>query len=1490
MSDKQIKIPVSVDTIQAKKDLDSLLTSAKQPLLVPIKTDTTESLKNIKDVQSEFKLLQNQFQNLKVSGDLKGLNEVQNRLEFLATSIKTIPKLDIKSQIDSQNIDNGINKIRTDINSLVNTAKQPIQIGLKTDSTEAIKSVKDIQNEFKLLQSQFQLLKINGDTSGFNSIKSQVQDLSNKLKDIPKLDIKGQIQSQNIDNGLAKIKKEVKDIQSGKIDIQAYLTGSFKNDIASIKNSVNSIPRAITVGIALAGAQAALNLIGQIASSLASLGGNTIGNFLSEGFDYTKGIENSTSALTLSLQNSAKATNEANQRFNEGKGTMEDYATITGKTTESLYETEKASHGAGGASKAYKIDLSELKGELLNLKQETQIYNRDLKDQESAKKDLENATKDLVKSYNREIDSIQDTIKSLNDQEKAALVRANSTDKEIKDLERLIEIKQRHINLDEQKLNKDLSKQTKGFDRQNQNNLDQIGKKELALEKQSLEIQKRKNILDNNPTANAGALAQIKNEEEAIRSQTDELRLQKNEISLKRKELVSNIEIQQQSQRDLIDNRKEELEKNKEIADAKKAQNEEIKDQFQGQIDQQKNLIDSLKEKIEKANIKLDLDTAPIKAKIDDIKDQIQNLQDKSQEVQNQISDKQQAQSEIAASSGGGGGGGGKKISVPLVDIDAINAEKKGKSFDEISDGDVKKRIDRVIGESTAFALKTPFEKKDVISISAQLEALKFNTLAGVEDKEKGIKGSKDIFGAGYNNILNVASDFIARKLQTDGGGSSQEAVKDFTRAITYLKSGNTKSFTQFGVTGDQLLNTGKSFGFDLKKQKDLAKLSTEQITQILGKVGEKALIKGSAAAQSETTDGILSNAKDAFNGLYESLFGDPKNPKSLIGSIKEAVGNFTDILSGPDSSELKKSFKELGTSLGTLLKQLITPENLKATFDNLKSVVDGMKSYLTPDNIKSFSSAIGDFVKGIPNTLKTFGDVIEKIAATLGIKTEKVKSQETKDFFNKKEKQGLFDINGYPIIDDGGGERTKADKVKETIKTFEENKAKKDKGQIVLGGPSEEDYKKAQEALKTNLAQQNKDTDEKRKEDLANLKQNEEDKRNAILETQRIIRAEIIKTVQESKINFDTMAIDSQNGFITLTNGAKVQLSEIGATSKNTTDEITLKFNQVKESLVQSFTDGRILSEPQIKLLAETSGKTIDEIKLKNEEIKTSLQEKFKTGKELSAIELQELAKLNNSTVETITKKHKEIILEEKFKSGKELSDVQLKELAKIHGTTVEEIKNKQKEIVENSSQVASGINSEFGKVNLQKAKDEFLGFGSLFAGIQREANNLLGTIKELAKNKDGTQTNNIGQAIGNIANNFGKEIGIVKKATGGLITGGSGVRDDVPLMAMGGEFVLTKNAVNKYGLNILNEINQGKIDLNTPKIESIRIPTAPSPRVSNAYNNQNNQKSQSITNVNNINVPNSGNFEHNLKNSLMLYADKLNLSLNSGFSNIAI
>jgi TP901 family phage tail tape measure protein len=48
---------------------------------------------------------------------------------------------------------------------------------------------------------------------------------------------------------------------------------------------------------------------------------------------------------------------------------------------------------------------------------------------------------------------------------------------------------------------------------------------------------------------------------------------------------------------------------------------------------------------------------------------------------------------------------------------------------------------------------------------------------------------------------------------------------------------------------------------------------------------------------------------------------------------------------------------------------------------------------------------------------------------------------------------------------------------------------------------------------------------------------------------------------------------------------------------------------------------------------------------------------------------------------------------------------------------------------------------------------------------------------------------------------------------ASGGMVNGGSGSKDDVPAMLMGGEYVVNKKAVSKYGAQFLESVNNGTL-----------------------------------------------------------------------------
>lgn len=149
----------------------------------------------------------------------------------------------------------------------------------------------------------------------------------------------------------------------------------------------------------------------------------------------------------------------------------------------------------------------------------------------------------------------------------------------------------------------------------------------------------------------------------------------------------------------------------------------------------------------------------------------------------------------------------------------------------------------------------------------------------------------------------------------------------------------------------------------------------------------------------------------------------------------------------------------------------------------------------------------------------------------------------------------------------------------------------------------------------------------------------------------------------------------------------------------------------------------------------------------------------------------------------------------------------------------------------------------AEFRKNLLRQSSPFAYGIKSVITDIEKESSDFSETF---AKNttiafRDGlrdamsaaiSQTDDLGSALQNVAMNFlksmqsaflnqaagnvtvaiGKSLGMAK---GGLVTGGSGYRDDVPRMLTGGEFVMRKSAVQKYGTANLAKMNNGGIFL---------------------------------------------------------------------------
>jgi TP901 family phage tail tape measure protein len=71
------------------------------------------------------------------------------------------------------------------------------------------------------------------------------------------------------------------------------------------------------------------------------------------------------------------------------------------------------------------------------------------------------------------------------------------------------------------------------------------------------------------------------------------------------------------------------------------------------------------------------------------------------------------------------------------------------------------------------------------------------------------------------------------------------------------------------------------------------------------------------------------------------------------------------------------------------------------------------------------------------------------------------------------------------------------------------------------------------------------------------------------------------------------------------------------------------------------------------------------------------------------------------------------------------------------------------------------------------------------------------------------------VGEGSGSGGGFFGSILGFLGRNSGGPVTGGSGARDDVPALLTGGEFVMKKGAVQKYGAGFMAALNQGQIPM---------------------------------------------------------------------------
>ena len=226
-----------------------------------------------------------------------------------------------------------------------------------------------------------------------------------------------------------------------------------------------------------------------------------------------------------------------------------------------------------------------------------------------------------------------------------------------------------------------------------------------------------------------------------------------------------------------------------------------------------------------------------------------------------------------------------------------------------------------------------------------------------------------------------------------------------------------------------------------------------------------------------------------------------------------------------------------------------------------------------------------------------------------------------------------------------------------------------------------------------------------------------------------------------------------------------------------------------------------------------------IEEVVSKNElstidqELADGLLKRIESGEKFASLQndlnnLVENESLNKS--ETLLNLEKEVKrLEERYK----LTQDTLKAEEKI-----ERLRAAPKTFGQGLQQFAVDLNKEIDGFEFQIGQTIPSAFRDGMVDAMQAAINgaedLGSTMSEIARNfLLQIQRAFLQNAANNIVSATGTAFGLQGFNSGGMVTGGSGIRDDVPATLTGGEFVIRKAAVKKYGEEYLESLNSGKL-----------------------------------------------------------------------------
>jgi TP901 family phage tail tape measure protein len=195
--------------------------------------------------------------------------------------------------------------------------------------------------------------------------------------------------------------------------------------------------------------------------------------------------------------------------------------------------------------------------------------------------------------------------------------------------------------------------------------------------------------------------------------------------------------------------------------------------------------------------------------------------------------------------------------------------------------------------------------------------------------------------------------------------------------------------------------------------------------------------------------------------------------------------------------------------------------------------------------------------------------------------------------------------------------------------------------------------------------------------------------------------------------------------------------------------------------------------------------------------EIKRAITAEDKINGEFELQKLKEILPLRMQLLEAETNSEREAIIDRIIAKEKQRLPVLQRIKAEFSSTTEQRTAELEDSLVNASVQFRDNL--------IDGISQAIEGGGSL-------KDILLSAALDFAREMTKASIKNAVSSIGSLFN-FGGGGGVTTAASGGMINGGSGTKDDVPAMLMGGEYVVKKKAVQKYGPDFLNAINNGTL-----------------------------------------------------------------------------